>query len=273
MKLTLALADQQYQVLLSQAQHIAIPLEFNGPQPCHFGAPAAQATAINAGDFVGDTRRGGSCNVEQISLIPHCNGTHTECVGHITDERLSIHQLLADTLVVARLITVSPQIVSGPNDDYRPPLEHGDQLISQADLADALVGISDEQLTALIIRTLPNESAKQSRQYDEQHYPPFISNDGIRYLNQRGVRHLLVDFPSIDRMHDDGQLSSHHLFWQVAPLSRQLGDASLSFKTITEMVYVDPTVADGLYLLNLQISPFELNAAPSRPILIPLIPN
>lgn len=170
----------------------------------------------------------------------------------------------------ARLITISPEIVSGPNDAYQPPLDNGDKLISKAAIMAELEGASDEELNALVIRTLPNDFEKQSMQYDEHHYPPFISNDAMAYLNERGVRHLLVDFPSVDRMYDEGKLSSHHVFWQVNPLSRTVDEQTLSFKTITEMVYVNPNIADGLYLLNLQIAPFELDAAPSRPVLIPL---
>ena len=45
---------------------------------------------ISDGQFIGDTRMGGPCNFETYSITPHCNGTHTECVGHITNERVSI---------------------------------------------------------------------------------------------------------------------------------------------------------------------------------------
>ena len=76
--------------------------------------------------------------------------------------------------------------------------------------------------------------------------------------------------PSIDKMYDDGQLSNHHIFWQVVPNSRLLNDESRLDRTITEMIYVDKTIVDGLYCLNLQIPAFELDAAPSRPILYPL---
>ena len=272
MKLTVTINNNSYQVLAMAAQNIAISLQFDGAQPNHFGVPAASAKSVEGGGFVGDTRRGGSCNVDEITFIPHCNGTHTECVGHIIDERLSVHQLLQDSLLPARLITISPEIVSGPNDAYQPPLDNGDKLITKAAIIEALYDASDEELNALVIRTLPNDFEKQSMQYDEHHYPPFISNDAMAYLNERGVRHLLVDFPSVDRMYDEGKLSSHHVFWQVNPLSRTVDEQTLSFKTITEMVYVNPNIADGLYLLNLQIAPFELDAAPSRPVLIPLTP-
>ena len=272
MKLSVTINNQSFQVLSMAAHNIAIPLQFDGPQPNHFGVPAASVKAIEGGGFVGDTRRGGSCNVDTLSIIPHCNGTHTECVGHIIDERLSVNQLLQDALLPARLITVSPEIVSGANDAYQPALDNGDKLITKAAIVEALQGASDEELSALVIRTLPNDIEKQSMHYDEHHYPPFISNDGMAYLNERGVRHLLVDFPSVDRMYDEGKLSSHHIFWQVKPLARTQNEQTLTFKTITEMVYVAPTIADGLYLLNLQIAPFELDAAPSRPILIPVTP-
>jgi hypothetical protein len=37
--------------------------------------------------------------------------------------------------------------------------------------------------------------------------------------------------------------------------------------TITEMIYVPDNVADGSYLLNLQIASFENDASPSKPVL------
>ena len=37
--------------------------------------------------------------------------------------------------------------------------------------------------------------------------------------------------------------------------------------TITEMIYVDNSISDGSYFLNLQIASFENDASPSKPIL------
>ena len=42
---------------------ISIPLNFNGQQPNAYGVERATAKACEAGDMVGDTRRGGSVNV------------------------------------------------------------------------------------------------------------------------------------------------------------------------------------------------------------------
>jgi hypothetical protein len=41
--------------------------------------------------------------------------------------------------------------------------------------------------------------------------------------------------------------------------------------TITEMIFVDDSIADGLYLINMQIASFESDASPSKPVLYKLI--
>ena len=43
-------------------------------------------------------------------------------------------------------------------------------------------------------------------------------------------------------------------------------DARLD-STITELIYVNDSVSNGTYLLNLQIASFENDASPSKPIL------
>src|SRR5687767_12487757 len=88
---------------------LAIPLDFAGPQPCHFGVSPATAAPLDAnGVFLGDTRQGGSCNVPVITINPHCNGTHTESVSHIVNEVVPVHQAVSPGPFTACLISVSP---------------------------------------------------------------------------------------------------------------------------------------------------------------------
>jgi arylformamidase len=230
---------------------ISIPLRFDGAQPNAYGVEPAFSSACEYGDLVGDTRRGGSCNFESITLIPHCNGTHTECVGHITDERISIRDCLQDVLMTADLISVLPEIG-----------ENGDALIDAYHLE---IGPADGD--ALVVRTLPNDDSKLSRVYDEGYMPPYFTEGAMRKMVAAGVRHLLVDMPSIDRLFDDGRLGNHRIFWNVEMGSRSAKADTRRFCTITELIYVPEYVKDGRYLLNLQIPPFESDAAPSRPIL------
>src|SRR6187401_2246096 len=92
---------------------ISIPLRFGGPQPNAYGVEPASAKACEYGELVGDTRRGGSCNFEKYTFIPHCNGTHTECVGHITNERISVLDCLKDAFMQAHLVSVEAEDVAG----------------------------------------------------------------------------------------------------------------------------------------------------------------
>ena len=270
MKLIIEIANEQYQVKLSKAKKLSIPVQFNGQQPNHFGAPIATCVPLEGGGFIGDTEQGGSCNVKEITMVPHCNGTHTECVGHILNDKETVDECLSDSLIPATLISMKPQLGSETDEAYFPNKEKTDELICCEALSLLLDKISDVKLQALIIRLLPNNSLKKRKHYQSQHPPPFFSNAAMQYLVQRGVQHLLVDIPSVDKMYDEGQLSNHRIFWQVEKGSKSVQTQSQIYKTITEMVYIDDTVADGFYLLNLQIADFKSDASPSRPILYPL---
>jgi len=83
-----------------------------------------------------------------------------------------------------------------------------------------------------------------------------------------GIKHLLVDLPSIDRIFDDGKLVNHRRFWNVAPGSHEVTSVTRLNSTITELIYVPDNIKDGRYLLNLQIAPFDSDCSPSRPVLI-----
>ena len=85
-----------------------------------------------------------------------------------------------------------------------------------------------------------------------------------------GIQHLLVDMPSIDLAFDEGKLVNHHFFWNVEQGSHDLNGSTPSSKTITEMIYVPNDISDGRYLLQIQITNFMSDAAPSRPIIFPL---
>ena len=80
------------------------------------------------------------------------------------------------------------------------------------------------------------------------------------FIRERGIKHLLIDQPSVDREHDEGKLLAHKAFWNYSIKERL--DA-----TITELIYAPDSIPDGYYLLNLQIAPFENDASPSKPIL------
>lgn len=243
---------------------ISIPLRFNGPQPNAYGVERAKSEPVRAGTLVGDTRHGGSVNFEQYVFIPHCNGTHTECVGHITHERISVRECLRDVIVGAVLISVEP--TSETDETYSVPIGEGDRVITRQSLG-KLKPTATAAGSALIVRTLPNDDEKLTRQYDESNIPPYFTADALRYIVESGFKHLLVDMPSIDRLFDEGKLLNHRIFWNVEPGSFEVNQNTRTGSTITELIYVPDEVADGEYLLNLQIAPFESDCAPSRQVI------
>jgi hypothetical protein len=266
MLLSFSISGKQYSAETSDGMDISIPMIFNGQQPNTYDVEIASSKAVETTDFIGDTRRGGSCNFEEVRLIPHCNGTHTECVGHISYERISVYETLRDTFIPAMLITVTPLNPENTKDVYDPELNPNDLLIT-ADLINGGVKKFDNDfLNALIIRTKPNDVSKRSRRYIENQ-PPFFSVDAMKLISQLNVNHLLVDIPSVDRTFDEGKLSAHHIYWDVKRGSHDVDTQNHSLKTITEMIYVPDEVEDGVYLLNLQIAPFVSDASPSRPVL------
>ena len=272
MEMRVVIAGRDYRVRLDAARSLAIPLDFGGPQPSFFGAPRASATPLRLPDFVGSTEEGGSCNVAELRLIPHCNGTHIETVGHIVDERVALAHVVGASLFSGRLVTIAPSLARDSAEGYGPTLDTGDRLVTRGALEVALHAVPREESQALLVRTLPNDVSKAGRVYDDTDPPPFFSTEAIGYLIDVGVEHLLVDFPSIDRMRDQGTLSNHRLFWNVPPSSRTLSGETASRKTVTEMILVPDGIPDGLYLLDIAVPAFLSDAAPCRPVIYPLVP-
>ena len=226
-----------------------IDLSISAGQVRCFYAPPYKAGPHRAGDFVGSVEHGAPVNFYNLRLNPHGNGTHTECLGHITTARESIQQQLRYYHFPAWLASIPCR--TRPN---------GDQVIEVEDLRAACPQDLPE---ALVMRTLPNSPQKLTTDYSGTN-PPYLTEAAMQYMVDRGVRHLLLDLPSVDREEDGGRLTAHRLFWGID------GQVSRNDCTITELIYVPEEVSDGLYLLNLQIPAIELDAVPSKPVIYPL---
>lgn len=244
MKATIQTKTNSFKVDLLQPIDISMPLGASkkNVSAWYLGAPKIAPAQI--GDWIGSVQHGASVNFNTIEFNPHAHGTHTECVGHITEEFYSVNQNLKQFFFLAELITIAPT------------RSKTDFVISKKQLQFALAG---KRPDSVIIRTLPNTSEKLSQQYSNTN-PPYFLEEAALYLRLIGVKHWLVDLPSVDKEKDEGQLLAHHAFWNTSRNIRL--DA-----TITEFIFVPNHVADGSYLLNLQIASFENDASPSKPIL------
>ncbi len=253
-----------YKADLENPIDISIPVNFDMDQLSAFGSRPARKYAYKVGNFVGDVRLGGSCNCEVYHFSPHLHGTHTECVGHVTDARIRVQDVLRETLMPATLVTVTPVPAATSSDRYTPPLRRNDMVITRAALQEALAHHALEFSTALVIRSFPNDAGKPLRDYAKT-AATFFSTEAMEDIVALGVQHLLVDMPSIDRADDDGMLSNHRIFWDLQPGAKRADRPSR--RTVTELIYVPDSVENGNYLLNLQVAAFAGDAAPSRPVL------
>jgi len=266
---SLQFAGQNWAADLSKGTSLAIPLDFENPQPNCFRTPPARREPWHSGDgFVGSTQKGGSCNVDFVQLIPHCNGSHTESIAHITNESIWISEIAPSGLLLGQIASVTPALWKDSGERYSERAQPEDSVIT----ASSLRGVLQQGVQALILRTLPNVSAKRSRDWSSPPAAPYLTLDAVRLLVELGVNHLLLDVPSLDRSEDGGQLLAHHEFWQVAPLSRFAGSSSRRSATISEMIFVPDRLKDGLYLLSLQVAAWQTDAAPCNPIVYPLHP-
>ena len=225
---------------------IAIDASRRNVNAWYLGEPEIFPENIN-GELV-KVSEGAVINFNNIHFNPHAHITHTECVGHITEEVHSVNQNLKHYFFVSEVVTVAPE---SRGEDF---------VISEKQLKTAL---RNKKRDAIIIRTLPNLKDKKTMQYSNTN-PPYLLEEAAVYLREKGIKHLLIDLSSVDKEKDDGKLLAHNAFWNTTDEVRL--DA-----TITEFIYVPNSVEDGEYLLNLMIAPFENDATPSKPILYKII--
>lgn len=263
MQARVTLAGRAIDIDLSRPVDLAIELDFAGPQPRHFGAPRASTRSFETQGFKGSVARGASCNCDLIRLIPHCNGTHTEGVGHLTRERFDAWRLVPGGLVPALVASVTPVVDSAESSEPAP--QPGDRLVTRAALEAAWPAELPFVPRALVLRTLPNTPDKRVRDYSAQ-IPPYLSQQAAQLLVARGIVHLIVDLPSVDRTHDQGRLTAHRIFFGLPPGVVQLDAAQRPQATITELAFVPDVVPDGPCLIALQVPALGGDAVPSRPL-------
>ncbi len=244
MRACLEWRGKQYVADLTKSADLSVAMHPGGPRAWYVNPVSIEPVRMPG--FVGAVAEGGSVNFRTILFNPHGHGTHTESVGHITSELKSVNQVLQKSFFISAIITVTPQRLDK------------DLVITKELIAAVLPEDCPE---ALIIRTLPNHASKLNRLYSGTNFP-YVHVDAMRLMVSRGVEHLLIDLPSVDREEDGGALASHRAFWMESPDRANC--------TITELVFVPDSVGDGLYLMNLQTAAFENDATPSRPVVFAL---
>ncbi|WP_452597506.1 cyclase family protein [Pontimicrobium sp. MEBiC01747] len=244
MNTVITIDNKKYSIDLSKPLDISITLKASKKNANAWYIDEPKIEPVKMGEWVASVKEGASINFNNIAFNPHAHGTHTECVGHITEDFYSINKCLKQFMFLAEVVSVAPELIG---EDY---------VISKKQLQFL---IKNKTAEALVIRTMPNTKDKKSRQYSNTNWP-YLAEDAAAYIRDCGIKHLLIDLPSVDKEKDDGKLLAHNAFWNT---KREIRTEA----TITEFIYVANKIKDGIYILNLQIASFENDAAPSKPIL------
>ena len=236
---------------LNNGVDLSIPLRGNGKEnPTAWYVEPPSMEPVRGAGFVGSVAEGGAVNFRTISFNPHGHGTHTESLGHITKDIKSVDDIFRSgpAFFPCQVLSVHPH-----------QMPNGDSVIDVDQLQDLM---GKHSVDALVVRTLPNDPDKARCDWSNTN-PPYFTTAFMKGVLSLGVKHLLVDLPSVDREEDGGALAAHRTFWNV-PADPRHG------ATITEMIFVPEHATDGLYLLHLGVAPFDNDASSSRPVLFRL---
>ncbi len=248
-----------------------------------------QSLPYRNGNFIGNMSAGGSCNVDVLKINSHCCGTHTETLMHLVPPDRATAELTIDAVAptgmqLALVLTSTTCVIADAKQHNESFTEHAgadDRLVSAATISAALATASQRlpreygawhaaKMKSLVLRVAKDDPARATFPWSvESSAAPYFTAEAIDLINREGVVHLLVEFPSIDRVDDGGRLTNHHKFWNIGQGAKHLAEAWPS-KTITEMIEVPSAVEDGVYLLSIQTPSIRTDAMLSRPVLFEL---
>ena len=242
-----------FRVDLSKPIDLSLPLRDGEGQLRAWWVEPVRMEPVRSGDKVYSVPEGAPVNFRTITFNPHGHGTHTESVGHIAPEVYPVGEQLKRYFFTAHLISLRPE-------ERRAPDAKTDLVITLEQLRSA---VNERPPEALVISTLPPISG-EPRDWSGTN-PAYLQSTACAWLRSIGVKHLLLDLPSVDREEDGGVLAAHHAFWDFPnTIDRE--------RTISELLHIPADVRDNEYLLELQLPHFMNDAAPSRPVIYALLP-
>jgi kynurenine formamidase len=103
---------KSYKADLDKPIDISIPLRAGSKNVNAWHVDPVKIEPVRSGDWIGEVKSGAAVNFRNVYFNPHGNGTHTECVGHISKEDYSINQCLKNFFFIAELISILPEEIS-----------------------------------------------------------------------------------------------------------------------------------------------------------------
>ena len=108
MKASINIKNTSYEVDFSKPIDISIPLRTGEDNVNAWYCDPVKIEPVVMGEWVGDVNQGASVNFRNVFLNPHGNGTHTECVGHISKENYTLNRQLKQFMFLDKMTGFSP---------------------------------------------------------------------------------------------------------------------------------------------------------------------
>lgn len=203
-----------------------------------FYLPNFQVAPVQLDGFIGDTDRGGSCNVNQISFTPH-NLTHIETAAHIIKSGPTVKDIPIQTMHgICQVIDLSdaefPDNYIHPDHIKSQLLDHSIQILAIKTPASIIPADHD------FSGTDPLSLHPTTGKYLSEHHPD--------------IKLLIVDLPSVDQEDDGGKLLAHRYFLEIE------GNSTSKRKAIIELAYFSEIKSSGRYYAIITPARVDLDA-------------
>ena len=265
MIIELRVGDQSFRVDFATPIDISRPVQMN-TEGLAFSLNGALERPVQAGDFIGEVKSGGSVNCSTLEIHAHGNGTHTECIGHILADRVVVPDAPPPPLLSCVLLSAQPVALGDTQEHYTGKHDASDQVITAASLAESMLRVGKLPFSAasVVVRSGSGDDIFSGTN------PPYFTVEAIDFLLSLNAEHILCDLPSLDREDDGGSLCAHRRFWQLSAEQKHATPTPARHRTVTELCRIPDNLEDGPYLLTLQIPAIDSDAVPSRPLLFTL---
>jgi kynurenine formamidase len=229
-----------------------------------FYLPVINWKTLELGDrFIGDVNRGGSCNVDILSYVPH-GITHIETAAHILSP--GSQPCFVDEIPPGHLSGIVYLIdLTAPGPGAMPGAESGQQVSWKA--VEEKLQQNKLPISMLAIKT---KASLLPAAYD------FSGKDFLSISPEaaKGIHHykypitcLLLDLPSIDPEADEGKLLAHRCYFGL-PLSGHQGEDGEK-RALVELAWFAGVEA-GYYYADITPPRFRTNAVSTGIVFRPL---
>jgi kynurenine formamidase len=234
--------------------------------PNAFYLPAIGAKTVEfEGQFIGDVNRGGSCNVDVLSYVPH-GITHMETSAHILSKdsnppyvndipRRQLNGIVYLIDLTQPAEGSNPGAVLGDKPGQTIPWEIIEKKLKSNTLPISMLALKTKG------SLLPQDYDFSGKDFLA------VSPEAAKGIHDYGIDCLLLDLPSIDPESDGGKLLAHRAFFGLPETGVHAQDREK--RALVELAWF-ANLEEGYYYASITPPPFQANAVTTGIVFHPL---